>query len=121
MFIDNGPIVAINTIKTYLITHIGLMEEPVKSKMLEIILSDGAETIVKGTTYLYSALVNYEMPDRAAALFAVGTGALQLALVGLWGRGEIGWQIYAWANYELNGGPIEIMEPDEDTEFYFYQ
>lgn len=119
MFTNIGPAEAITIIKTYLITNIGQFEEPLKGKMMEIILSVGADTLVKGTEYLYSALMKYDLPNRNEAVYAVGVGGLQIALVGLWGRGDHGWRISSWAHYELNGGPSEILAPEEDLEFFF--
>jgi hypothetical protein len=103
MFLNNGPVPAHNAIRAY-IAGVGLngfAEEhrPAFEALLSMRLF---EALTAGVERLYAAVRELpDLPDRPAAIMALGEAAQASAIAGFEGQKDRRWAIQAWAISEF--------------------
>lgn len=124
MFPNNGPWAAHNAIRSY-IARVGLSgfpeaEQPTFERLLGLPLF---EALTGGVETLYAAAREMvDMPDRTAALMALGEAAQAAAVAGLEGKGDRFWAIQAWALAETTAPGVEnplALPPDVEPAYSF--
>lgn len=121
MFPNNGPVAAMNTLKTYIATHgINAFPEPARPVMTDLLVADVFTSITVGSERLYAALTELEnMPDRPGALNVLGELAQQYGLSNLNQQGARGWELHTWAVGEVVEGGQSVEDPVVNPTYTF--
>lgn len=124
MFPNNGPVAAHNAVRNY-VARVGLsgFPEPLQGVFEGVLALPLFEALTTGVERLYAAVrERADLPDRNAALQALGEAAQASAIAALEGKAERRWAIQAWTLAELIEPGVDnplAPAPEVDPAFSF--
>lgn len=124
MFPNNGPVAAHNAVRNY-VARVGLSAFPddYQAAFETLLTLPLFDALTVGVERLYAAVRELaDLPDRPAALLALGEAAQASAIAGLEGRAERRWAIQAWTLAEVGEPGVDnplAPAPDVETAFSF--
>ena len=124
MFPNNGPVAALNAVRSY-IARVGLnaFSEEYRPHFEALLTMQLFEALTGGVERLYAAVRQLaDLPNRLDALMVLGEAAQASALASLEGKAERRWAIQAWALAEVGDPGVDnpaAPAPDVEEAFSF--
>jgi hypothetical protein len=109
MFPNNGPVAALNAVRSY-VARVGLNAFPdaYRERFERLLAMQLFEALTGGVELLYAAVKQLaDLPSRTDALMVLGEAAQASALASLEGKAVRRWAIQAWTLAEVTEPGVE--------------